>query len=250
MDAFLRSPFAGIAPWALLSILASGPGQFETAVIAALSLALLVVGVGRTRGIKIHTLDVFGVAVFGTLAVVGWFATDATMAWLEVWAGELTNISLAAFAWVSMLVGKPFTLAYARTSTPPEHWDSPLFTQINGVVTTTWASAFGFAAVVGFVGDLFFADTGNFWTGWVLQLAAIFAAISFSEFYPEYATAKSDDTRLPSLLRVVAWLPAFVTVTGIAGLVTGSTSMVTGVGLIVAGAVSGGILAKVSPAIT
>src|SRR5258705_13784233 len=70
VDGFLKSPFAGIAPWALLSIL-SAPGRFEVAAGAALGFSVLVMLVGLARGIKVHPLEVFGAVVFSTLAIVG-----------------------------------------------------------------------------------------------------------------------------------------------------------------------------------
>ncbi len=251
IDAFLKSPFAGIAPWALLSIL-SAPGRFEIVVTAALGLSVLVILVGLSRGIKVHSLEVFGAVFFGVMAIVGAFAEDSVVRFLELWAGELTNLSLAAFAWLTMLIRKPFTMAYAKDTTPQEHWESPLFKRINNVITAVWASAFTFAAVVGFVGDFIFHDAGNFWTGWILQLAGIFFAIAFTEFYAGYATAKFDlangePARLPSIVQLVEWLPTFVIVTGIAGLVTDSIDFAVGIALIVMGSAASGVLAKVSP---
>jgi len=252
LDGFLKSPFAGIAPWALLSIL-SGPGRFEVAVIAALGLSLLTLLLGLSRGIKVHALEVFGAMFFAALAVVGLFSTTNEIRFLELWAGELTNISLATFAWVTLLIRKPFTLAYAKDTTPAEHWDSPLFKKINDVITAAWASAFTFSAAAGFVGAFVLHDAGNFWTGWILQLAAIFCAVSFTDFYPDYATAKFDlangePAQVPSLVWILEWLPTFVIVTGIAGLVTDSVDFGVAIVLVVAGSVASGVLAKFSPA--
>jgi len=254
IDKFLKSPFAGIAPWALLAIL-SAPGRFEVAVGAALGLSLLVMAVSRVRGYKIHLLEVFGAAVFAALAVVGLFASAGVIGFMEGWAGEITNVSLAGFAWATLMIGKPFTMSYAKETTPREYWGSPLFNRVNNTITAVWASAFTFAAVVGFVGGLFLHDAGNFWTGWILQLVGIFFAISFSEFYPEYASAKFDlangePAQVPSIAKIAAFLPTFVVVTGIAGLVTGSIDGTVGLVLIVAGSVGSGILAKALPANT
>lgn len=254
IDGFLKSPFAGIAPWMLLSIL-SGPGRFEVAVTAALGLSLLVMLVGLGRGIKVHLLEVFGVVFFATVALVGLIATDNVIRFLELWAGELTNISLAAFAWLTLLIRKPFTMAYAKDTTPQEYWTSPLFRRINDVITVAWASAFTFAAVAGFIGDFVLHDAGNFWTGWILQLAALFCAVSFTEFYPYYATAKFDlangePAQVPSIVRILDWLPTFVIVTGIVGMVTDSIDSGLGIALIVIGSVAAGVLAKLSPAPT
>jgi hypothetical protein len=252
IDGFLKSPFAGIAPWALLSIL-SAPGRFQVAVGAALALAVLIMLAGLARGIKVHLLEVFGAVFFAAMAIIGMFAGDNVIRFLELWAGELTNISLALFAWFTLLVRKPFTVAYAKDTTPREHWDSPLFKRINDMITAVWAGAFTFAAAVGFVGDFAFHDAGNFWTGWILQLAAIFFAVSFGQFYPDYATARfelanGEPAQAPSIVRIVEWLPTFVIVTGVAGLITGSIDFIVGIALIVAGSAASGILAKVSPA--
>ncbi|MCV6974518.1 hypothetical protein H7J11_08465 [Mycobacterium bourgelatii] len=250
IDSFLKSPFAGIAPWALMAIL-STPGRFEIAVISALGFALLVMLIGTFRGIKIHGLEIFGATIFASLALVGALAGSGVTTFLETWAGELTNFSLAMFAWVTLLIRKPFTISYAKDSTPREHWESPLFKRINSVITAAWASAFTFAAAVGFVGDAILHDPGNFWTGWILQLAAIFCAISFTEFYADYATAKFDlangeQAEVPSLVKILEWLPEFVVVTGIAGLITGALDFLVGVGLIVAGSVAASAMAKLA----
>ncbi|ODQ99214.1 hypothetical protein BST27_00515 [Mycobacterium intermedium] len=248
IDGFLKSPFAGIAPWALMAIL-STPGRFEIAVLSALGFALLVMVVGALRGIKIHGLEIFGATVFATLALVGALGGDNVTTFLETWAGELTNLSLAVFAWFTLLIRRPFTLSYAKDSTPQEHWDSPLFKRINSVITAAWASAFTFAAAVGFVGDAVLHDPGNFWTGWILQLAAIFCAVSFTEFYADYATAKfalanGEQAEVPSPVNILEWLPEFVVVAGVAGLITGAVDFLVGVGLIVAGSVAASAMAK------
>ncbi|OBK23218.1 hypothetical protein A5634_05860 [Mycobacterium asiaticum] len=251
LDGFLKSPFAGIAPWALLSILAA-PGRYEVAVVSALGFSVLVMLIGAARGIKIHLLEIFGAVFFGALAIVGLLATDNVIRFLEVWSGELTNISLALFAWFTLLIRRPFTMAYAKDTTPQEHWDSPLFKRINTVISAVWASAFTFTAAAGFVGAQVLHDAENFWTGWILQLAAIFFAVAFTEFYPDYATAMFDldngeEAEVPSALRLVEWLPTFVIVTGVVGLITGSIDFTIGIALIIGGSVASGVLAKFLP---
>lgn len=51
IDGYVRSPFAGLAPWILMAVVA-GPGRFEEAASAALGLALLTLWVGRRRGFR------------------------------------------------------------------------------------------------------------------------------------------------------------------------------------------------------
>lgn len=200
LDTYLKSPLSGIAPWILFSVL-STPGHFEIAVCVALGLALLTLRVGHRRGLGVYALDVLGVAFFAVLAAVGLVADAGTVHFLEVWAGELTNVVLAVFVLGTIVARRPFTVAYAKKETPEEHWGSPLFMRVNYVISGVWAGAFVFNAVMGFIGDGILKDNNNFWTAWVLQLAAIFFAINFTEYYPDRA---SGDTPA-SMLELFAW---------------------------------------------
>ncbi|WP_396935554.1 hypothetical protein [Mycolicibacterium sp.] len=226
LDAFLDSPLSGIGPWALMAILA-GPGRYEVAVLGALAISLVVLVLSRHRGITVHVLEVFGVSYFVLLALIGLAASSGTKAWLEMWSGEITNAAMAVFAVASLVIRRPYTMAYARDVTPRERWGTPLFKHNNMVLTAVWAGAFGFSAAVGFAGDVIYGDTDNFWTGWILQLAALSFAVAFTEFYPEYARAKavaSDEHPLPSWTRVLHWIPPFVLGTGVAGWVFGAVA--------------------------
>jgi hypothetical protein len=242
IDGYVKSPFAGIAPWVLMGVV-SGPGRFEEAASAALGLALLTLWVGSRRGVPVHLLEVFTVVYFGVLAVLGLVASAATIDWLELWAGELSNIALAAFAITTLLIRKPFTLAYAKDTTPQEHWDSPLFLRINYVISAVWAGAFLFSAVVGAYGDAILKDNDNFWTAWILPLAAIIFAGSFTEFYPDRATGESK-----SWARIFDWLPPFVLVTGIVGWVSDAVPDAVGIGLIVVGVIGSAAMRRLLPA--
>lgn len=252
IDGFLKSPFSGIAPWILLSVL-SGPGRFEEAVCAALGLTLLVMWLSHRRGITIHALDWFGVVVFVALAIVGLLAGDDVIHWAELWAGEVTNIALALFVVVTLLIRRPFTLPYAKEETPPEYWDSPLFLRVNYVISAVWAGAFVVAAISGFVGDAILADNGNFWTAWIVPLAAIFFAVAFTDFYPDYAGAKADvaagnPVETPaSVAKLIDWIPSFILVAGIFGWVADALPDAVGIAMIVIGSVGGGIVAKLVP---
>ena len=241
IDSYVRSPFAGIAPWVLMGVV-SGPGRFEEAASAALGLALLTLWIGSRRGVPVHLLEVFSVVYFGVLAVLGLIASDGTISWLELWAGELSNIALSAFALGTLLIRKPFTLAYAKDTTPREHWDEPLFLRINYVISAVWAGAFLVSAVAGAYGDAVLRDNDNFWTAWIVPLAAVIFAGSFTEFYPDRATGESKPWA-----RVLDWLPPFVLVTGIVGWVSDAVTDGLAIGLIVVGIAGSAVMRKLSP---
>ena len=242
VDGYVRSPLAGIAPWILMAVI-NGPGRFEEAASVALALALLTLWVGSRRGVPVHLLEGFTVVYFAVLAVLGLVASDGAIEWLQLWAGELSNIALAAFAIVTLLIRRPFTLAYAKDTTPEEHWDNPIFLRINYVISAVWAGAFLFSALVGAYGDAVLRDNDNFWTAWILPIGAIIFAVSFTEFYPDYATGENT-----SIAGAFDWLPPFVTVTGIIGWVSDALPDAVAIALIVVGALCSALMRKLVPA--
>jgi len=251
IDAFLDSPLSGIAPWVLFSLFAT-PGRYEEAVCAALGLTLLMLWVGSRRGISIHSLEVFGVAFFAILAVVGLTASAGTIQWLELWAGELTNVALALFACATLIARRPFTVAYAKERAPQEYWDSALFLHINYAISAVWAAAFTVSAIVGFIGDVALHDSNNFWTGWVLQIATLFFALAFTEFYPAYAGAKDAADRgepeevAPPISALFDWVPTFILAAGIFAWVTNAVPDAVGIGMVVFGAGGAALIRKFS----
>jgi len=252
LDGYLASPLSGIVPWILMSVLSS-PGRFEEAVCFALGLTLLTLWLGTRRGIAIHALEIFGAVFFAVLAVVGLIASDGVIQWMEIWAGEITNVSLALFVVTTLILRKPFTLPYAKEQAPEEYWESPVFLKINYVISSVWAGAFTFSAVIGLIGDATLNDPDNFWTGWVLQLAAIFFAVAFTEFYPDYAAAKDAATRgesepMPSIATLIDWIPTFVLVAGIFGWVTDALPDAVGIAMIAIGVVGNVLIGRVFPA--
>lgn len=251
LDGYLESPLSGIAPWVLMSVL-STPGRFEEAVCAALGLTLLTMWLAHRRGVSNHAIEYFGAVFFVALAVVGLIASPGTIRWMELWAGELTNVALAVFVIATIAARRPFTLPYAKEQTPEEHWETPLFKRVNYAISAGWAGAFLFSAIVGFIGDAVLHDSGNFWTGWVLQLAAVFFAVAFTEFYPDYAGAKDAAARgeqqtAPSAAKLFDWAPMFVLIAGIFGWVTDALPDAVGIGMIVAGIIGNVLISKLFP---
>jgi hypothetical protein len=255
IDGYVKSPFAGIAPWILMSIL-SGPGRFEEAASAALGLTLLTLWVGSRRGVPVHMLEVFSAVFFAVLSVLGLLAPEDVIGWLELWAGELSSIALAAFAIITLLIRRPFTMAYAKDTTPSEYWDTPLFRKINYAISGVWAAAFLFSAIVGAVGDAVLHDGDGFWTAWILPLAGTLFAVQFTEFYPDYASAtfaqsigEAGDPPA-SLIRLIDWLPPFILVTGIVGWVSDAVPTLLGITQIADGAAGSVALRKTQAAKT
>ncbi|WP_336216606.1 hypothetical protein [Nonomuraea sp. LPB2021202275-12-8] len=163
-----------------------GPGRFELSVLLALTVSILLLMASRVvrRGGSLKLLEVAEVVFFAALAAVGLVASAGTRRWLETYASEVSNIALVMIAFGSMAVRMPFTLQYAREQVDRAHWHSTEFLRTNYVITGVWGLAFLVAAVAGGYGDLVLRDPDNVWTGWIIQIAAIIAAVRFTTWYP------------------------------------------------------------------
>jgi hypothetical protein len=103
------------------------------------------------------------------------------------------------------------------------------------------------------MGNSILHDGDNFWTGWILQLAAMLAAVGLTEFYPEHARAQYQAAMgeampdPPSIARAMDWVPPFVVAIGIAAWATDSLPVPVNIALIVVGIVAGGLMKKYFP---
>ncbi|HLB55868.1 MAG TPA: carotenoid oxygenase family protein [Coxiellaceae bacterium] len=71
--------------------------------------------------------------------------------WLENNMWLVSNSMLAAIAFGSTLIKKPFTMQYAKQKVPEIHWNSPLFNEINYILTIIWGVIFLFTALTNYL---------------------------------------------------------------------------------------------------
>ena len=87
------------------------------------------------------------------LGSVGFFALSLVMVvgltnvWYLYHLGVFANGTLAFLTWISVLLGKPFTLSYAKQSVDPKYWDSPGFINKNYRITAAWGLSFTICVV-------------------------------------------------------------------------------------------------------
>jgi len=118
----------GFMPWIVFAAV-SGPSLFRlnAAIIAAL---ILVLCMGFKQLAKGFVLTWGSLLFFGVILVMVvlfrnlWFIRN-----LEI----LSQGTLAAIAWLSICLGKPFVLQYALETVPPERQASPFFTRSAGI---------------------------------------------------------------------------------------------------------------------
>jgi hypothetical protein len=115
--------------------------------------------------------------VLASLAVVGFHNV-----WTARHRGILAPGALAIGTWITLAIGRPFTLDYAREQTDPSLWNDPGFLRTNRVMTATWGLTFTINALlaVGKPRRLFLPDLGYELISYGLMLAAAW----FTTWYP------------------------------------------------------------------
>jgi len=127
----------GFLPLVIYGIIAGTSVSSVTIALVAAIAAFFIVGLSDLRkGILMAWANV---AIFGvSLIAIGVFGT----VWLIPYMGILIYATLAAFTIGSILVGRPFTLQYAREMVDPSVWEKPLFIRTNVVITGVWGGIF------------------------------------------------------------------------------------------------------------
>lgn len=174
--------FRGFVPWIIFWVVA-GPSSWEYAAGGALIAALILAMPSADRG-SIKLLDVVSILFFAVLTVAGLILDRADLDWLEDYSQAISSGVLAVVV-LGSLAFVPFTEQYARESVPRENWGSPLFKQINRMLTLVWGLVFAASAVLGVIAEQ--VDGGKDWLNWIIPIALIVGAFKFTEWYPEQA---------------------------------------------------------------
>jgi hypothetical protein len=182
--------FLGFVPWIVFSVVA-GPSTWMWAAFAALVCSLiLAVPDLRTSG-SISILDAAALVFFAVLVVLALVLDRAALQPIEDRAQLLSSIVIAVVALGSLAVGRPFTEFYARKQTPQEYGGTPVFRQINRVITAVWGLVFLLNALCDAAVGYWGANPDVF--NWVVPIVAIVAAVKFTGWYPDHVTGRDQE---------------------------------------------------------
>lgn len=93
---------------------------------------------------KVKTLTVVNMLFFGLAAVGSWMMPNVSV--LE-YSQLAVYIILACTTLLSLTAEEPFTMQYAKETTPEAIWSHPLFQRINRILTVMWALLFSLGAL-------------------------------------------------------------------------------------------------------
>ncbi|WP_431283071.1 hypothetical protein ACQW02_27355 [Humitalea sp. 24SJ18S-53] len=174
--------FAPFLAFAVVDVLAGAvPGLLAGAAIA---FALLVRDwIDPKRSPKLMEI---GAAVLFTALALYALLSGAGMS--LVGAKFWVDLGLLAIALLSMVIGRPFTLQYARESVPSAYWNNPEFLRTNQVITAAWALAF--AVIVSMNLVMLYVPGVPRQLPIVVTILSVVAAAKFTTAYSERAAAR------------------------------------------------------------
>lgn len=146
---------------------------------AAVSLALLIRD-WMTPGRSPKILEIGTAILFCGLAL---YALLGAATWSVIGVRLCVDAGLLLIVLISMAVGRPFTLQYAREQTTPELWSTPDFIRTNYIITAVWALAF-VVMVIAELALLYVPDLSPR-IGMIAIILALVGAVKFTGWYPE-----------------------------------------------------------------
>jgi hypothetical protein len=189
----------GFAPWIVYWVLV-GNVPFTTAVLVALTVAVLALVIGRLTGKPGRTLEIGAVGTFLVLTILTFAMSQSFM---ERWMQPLSNAGIFLVALIGVLVGKPFVREFAEVDQPPEVVKSEVFGRITTTLTWIWVAAFAGMTLSSVIppsvqGTATILDTKtplSFICYWVIPFSLLGLAALASRVLPERMTPGDDVAR-------------------------------------------------------
>jgi hypothetical protein len=176
--------FLILAPYGVFATLML-VGSATTSLFTAAAICLLAIAYDAYRGRSIKVLGAGSALVFAALG--GYLAVTG-----DTWGVSAVKFTvdagILAIALVSIAVGKPFTLQYARETEDAETAQMPGFVFANYVITWAWVLAILLMMAANMLAV--YVPGMPLWSGLAVAFAARNTAIYFSRWYPEYWKAK------------------------------------------------------------
>ena len=167
----------GFLPW-LLFLFLSGHSlaSLERATIISL-VASLAFGF---RELKQGFILSWGTLLFFAMCVI--MVNLFHVMWVAMYMDLLSNSALALVMWLTLLMGKPFVLQYARRDLPVERWNDPGMIHGCNQMTIVWASLMSVSVLLSIIrrSSLFH------FPGWVyfgLSLVIIISGLAYTTVF-------------------------------------------------------------------
>ena len=173
----LGSLILGFLPW-LLFLFLSGKtlASLERATIISL-VTCLVLGY---RELRQGFILQWGTLLFFSFCVITINLFHLT--WVAIYMDLLSNSALALVMWLTLLLGRPFVLQYARRDLPKERWNDPGFIRGCRVLTIFWASLMTLSVILSIIKRTPLLNLPG-WAYFILSLAIIITGLAYTTVF-------------------------------------------------------------------
>jgi len=168
----------GVAPFLVffaLMRLAGPTAGLIAAFVASLALSLRMLW----RGESVKILEVGSLILFASLSA---YTLLTARAWTVATVRLAVDGGLLGIVLASLVIGRPFTLQYARERVPQQFWVSPIFLSTNRKITLVWAMTF--AVLVAADAAAEYVPAIPIGVDIAVSVAAFLGAVWFSTWYP------------------------------------------------------------------
>lgn len=168
------------APFIAFAVIDRLVGSTEGLIAGALVATVLLLRDVVSQGRAVKILDLGTFALFCGLALYAYLLAPN---WSIIAVRLFVDSGLLAIVLLSLAMGKPFTIQYAREQVSAELWDTPEFYRTNVVISSAWALAFGVMVAAELV-LLSMPDIPHR-AGVIAIVLALVGAVKFTSWYPE-----------------------------------------------------------------
>jgi uncharacterized membrane protein len=166
------------APWIAFLILAGHSLlRLDLALIVAAVLVVVMAITGLHRGAVLWAGYIF----FGAAML---FVVVLKNMWFISHLGILANGTLFSFAFLGMMLGKPFTEEYARAETAREIWETATFVRNCYTTTAVWSLVFLLNLASSFVA--FYNHEVPGWYFSVFNYSMLIGGVAYTSVYTKY----------------------------------------------------------------
>ena len=172
----------GFLPWIAFAILSASNNPSRDQLILAAAVATVLAVLTTIPAAKKHmigSLEVGGLIFFPLMIILSIVAPPLTV---DKWSSALMSIGLAIAVGVGILVGRPFTLMYAKAAVPEVLWSNPYFIASNKKLSTAWFGGFVVMSISSIISAFFTPSTmGAYLFAWVIPVAVMVAIVFWQQ---------------------------------------------------------------------
>ncbi|MEI7491719.1 MAG: hypothetical protein WCK92_09995 [Bacteroidota bacterium] len=174
----------GFLPWLLFLFLSGNTlGSLERAIIISLAASILF----GYRELKQGFILTWGTLVFFSFCAVS--INLLHVMWVAMYMDLLSNSALAFVMWLTLALGKPFVLQYARKGLPEEKWNEAHFVHGCRQMTIVWASLMSLSVLLSIVKRTSLMHLPG-WAWFGLSLVIIVSGLAYTTVFKRHKRLK------------------------------------------------------------